>query len=133
MVKKRLLLSVASLVLLGGIGYGTYASVQQQPTAVKQASEQSTQSKKLRTRRSPSTPNRLQKRRLLRLRLKRRSVLSLLSRHNLKKPSRLVSLNKPVLLKKNNRQARQLNKRQPHSQQRRLHHHQQHVNQQAAR
>ncbi|MCM1598377.1 DUF4430 domain-containing protein [Latilactobacillus sakei] len=47
MVKKRLLLSVASLVLLGGIGYGTYASVQQQPTAVKQASEQSTQSKKV--------------------------------------------------------------------------------------
>lgn len=133
MVKKRLLLSVASLVLLGGIGYETYASVQQQPTTVKHASEQSTQSKKLRTRRSPSTPNRLQKRRLLRLRLKRRSILSLLSRHNLKKPSRLVSLNKPVLLKKNNRQARQLNKRQPHSQQRLLHHQQQHVNQQAAR
>ncbi|WP_424348842.1 DUF4430 domain-containing protein [Latilactobacillus sp. 5-91] len=47
MVKKRLLLSVASLVLLGGIGYGTYASVQQQPTTVKHASEQSTQSKKV--------------------------------------------------------------------------------------
>lgn len=131
MVKKRLLLSVASLVLLGGIGYGTYASVQQQPTTVKHASEQSTQSKKSRTRRSSSTPNRLQKRRLLRLRLKRRSILSLLSRHNLKKPIRLVSLNKPVLLKKNNRQVRQLNKRQPHSQQRLLH--QQHVNQQAVR
>lgn len=47
MVKKRLLLSVASLVLLGGICYGTYASVQQQPTTVKHASEQSTQSKKV--------------------------------------------------------------------------------------
>jgi len=47
MVKKRLLLSVASLVLLGGIGYETYASVQQQPTTVKHASEQSTQSKKV--------------------------------------------------------------------------------------
>ncbi|XEO93916.1 DUF4430 domain-containing protein [Latilactobacillus sakei] len=46
MVKKRLLLSVASLVLLGGIGYGTYASVQQEPAAIKHASQQSAQPKK---------------------------------------------------------------------------------------
>lgn len=46
MVKKRLLLSVASLVLLGGIGYGTYASVQQEPAAIKHASQQSARPKK---------------------------------------------------------------------------------------